>query len=137
MKEYSKSYKSFVVLLIVYTLALLSLALIKTDDVQLLTLLIDNITSIWVAMLAYVVYKTEKIYWYNSITFEQAKNASSESRKKYAFAHFKKFGIFAFVYLAFSVIAYYTIIPVAFEIFVFVIGLIAVAVSTIKIKLEE
>ena len=94
MEEYKKSYKGFVAMLLVFVVLLFAIGLLPTEDVKVITLLIFNIAAIWMALLTWVIYKTEKIYWYTGLTYEDAVKVSSESRKEYALRHFKRFAVF-------------------------------------------
>ena len=138
MDEYPKSYKGLIVWLVVF---MASIFLIPAIPVELSTeayaLIIDNLMTVFIAILTYMIYRNEKIYWYNGIEYETAKKASSGQRKKYAWRHFKRFAVFAAANLIYSLVAYITPIPYGFSIFVSTVGLCAVAFSTINIKIEK
>jgi hypothetical protein len=92
---YKKSYKGFVVGLIVFLVLLLSISFIPAEDEHLPMRLIMLLTSWYMAALSFHVWRTEQIYWYNGTTFEDAEAAGSERRKEFAWRHFRIFGMFA------------------------------------------
>lgn len=138
MDEYPKSYKGLVVWLVVF---IASMFLIPAIPVKLnaeeYALIFNNLMTVFSAILTYMIYRNEKVYWYNGIEYETAKKASSEQRRNYAWRHFKRFAGFAAANLIYSLVAYITPIPYGFSIFVSTVGLCAVAFSTIKIKFEK
>ena len=97
---YKKSYKGFVIGLIVYVGLLLSLALIPGMNDQLAMRLIMLLTIWYMAALSFQVWVTEQIYWYNGTTFEAAEAAGTERRKEFAWRHFRIFGRFALLHTA-------------------------------------
>ena len=136
MEEYKKSYKGFVAMLLVLVVLMFVTGLLPTEDVKVITLLIFNIAVVWMAFLTWVIYKTEKIYWYTGLTYEDAVKVSSDSRKEYALRHFKRFAVFAVIYLVYSVISYIMQLPLAIDIGLGTLGIVTVAISTMNIKLR-
>ena len=92
---YKKSYKGFVVGLIVFLALLMSLAFIPGVNEQLAMRLIMLLTVWYMAALSFHVWRTEQVYWYNGTSFEDAEAAGSERRKEFAWRHFRIFGMFA------------------------------------------
>jgi hypothetical protein len=92
---YEKSYKGFVVGLLVYFVLLMSLAFIPGVNEQLAMRLIMLLTVWYMAALSFHVWRTEQVYWYNGTSFEDAEAAGSERRKEFAWRHFRIFGMFA------------------------------------------
>ncbi|MGN0514899.1 MAG: hypothetical protein ACI4GD_11525 [Lachnospiraceae bacterium] len=133
--EYKKSYKGFVIWMVLFIICMFACAFVPTEDGNLITLLIDNIMTIGMALLTWLIYKNEKIYWYTGLSYEDAKKAGSEQRKEYAMKHFKRFGIFAGIYLVYSIIALLFDIPIGVSITIVLIGLVGAALSTMNIKL--
>ncbi|MGN0635876.1 MAG: hypothetical protein ACI4I5_06605 [Acutalibacteraceae bacterium] len=136
MKSYEKSYKGFVIWLFVFIILVFCIPLLPTQNGNLLTLAVMNLMSLSMAVLTWIIWKNEKIYWYNGIEFEKAKQATSVQRKRYALRHAKRFTFFALAGIVYSVAAYHWSFPIGFTITVMGIGIVAVALSTIKIKLE-
>lgn len=135
MKEYKKSYKGFWLWMLGFCLAYVPCVFLPKTDIQILIAILDNIMTIGCFVLTFIIYKTEYVYWYSGTGFEEAKNAGSQRRKKFALEHMKRFGYFALFFLVYSVASILIGIPYGFDITVVTIGIIAVAISTINIKL--
>ena len=90
-----KSYTGFVLGLLVYVAALMSLALIPEVDEHSVMRLIMLMTVWYMAWLSFHIWRTEQIYWYNGTTYEDAVNAGSDRRKAFAWQHFRLFVFFA------------------------------------------
>lgn len=135
--EYKKSYKGFVAFIFALTAIMIflpSLPIIHSAESSMLAIM--NICTIGMAMLMYIIYKTEYVYWFNGTEYEEALKAGSERRKKFAWEHFKRFGLFALVYGAFSCgVCLLNLSSYWINLAVGTIGLICVAISTIRIKL--
>lgn len=133
--ELKKSYKGFIYWLIGFVVATFGCAFFPMSDGSLATRVVLNVTALAVAILAFIIYKTEFVYWYNGVSYEAAVKAGSQRRKTYGWEHFKRFGIFAGGYLIFSVVAHGCGWSLWWDILIATVGLVAVAVSTIWIKL--
>lgn len=90
-----KSYTGFMLWLMIFVAATLGISLLPTEDWQLLMRLIILLMGWGIAALAFIIWRTEQVYWYNGITYEEAEAAGSERRKDYAWRHLKVFGIYA------------------------------------------
>lgn len=135
MSEYKKSYKLFILWIIAMIITSFLPAFLYEMKLQIMLAIVDNILTIDIFLLTLIIYLTESIYWYNGTTFEQARDAGSERRKAFAAAHMKRFGIFALAFLIYSIISIFIGLPSALDVVICVIGIVAVALSTIKIKL--
>lgn len=133
--ELKKSYKGFIIWMLGFCAACFSISFFPVKDTGILLRIIDNICTIGITVLAFIIYKTEYVYWYNGTTYEEAVKAGSERRKAFAWQHLKRFGSFALVFLIFSIVSQVTGISYWIDIIVAVIGLVAAAISTINIKL--
>lgn len=133
--EYKKSYLGFWLWLLAMCALSFMCAFLPEMDEQIMIAIIDNIMTSSCFVLTVIVYLTENIYWYNGTSYEDALNAGKERRKKFALAHMKRFGIFAGVFLLYSVISILLGIPYGVDIVVVVAGLVITAISTVKIKL--
>ncbi|MEG2914828.1 MAG: hypothetical protein RR839_00100 [Oscillospiraceae bacterium] len=140
-KEYEKcSYKLF----IVWFVAFISMSFLVPFLIgmcfpnigeNIMIKLILAFTLIGLSSLFYLIYKTEKVYWINGITYDMAKKSTSEKRKIYAFKHFEAFlnaTIYAIIYLVIS-----TLLRLSPIVDGTVVGImiIVTAVKTIKTKL--
>ena len=129
-----KSYKGFVIWLLVYTAGCILPVFLPLNG-ETVTKLILLYTAAMMALLAYIVYKTDSIYWYNGVAFEEAEAAGYERRSEYAYKHLVVFGWFAAIYTAYTAISLYLNINIFIDSMILTISLIVAAVFTMKIKL--
>ena len=137
METYEKSYKGLIFFIIGYMIAMFLPIFLPFEDGILLTRIVLNIATIGIVLLCWMMYRNEKIYWINGITFEQAKRATSDQRKEYALWFLRKFGNAALIFLIFSAAAQYLHLSIMLDILVVTVLLIVVAVKSIKVKLEN
>lgn len=90
-----KSYKGFAAWLIAFIAALLALGLMPTPDIALLMRLILLLMAWGIAALAFIIWRTEQVYWCNGTSYEEAEAAGSERRKEFAWKHLRLFGGYA------------------------------------------
>lgn len=136
MKDYKKSYRGFVILMVAFVVALFALPFIPNADAKVISIIIFNIMNLWMALVTFVIYKTEKIYWFTGISYEEALNTPSEDRILYAKRHLQRFGMYAGVFVIYSVISVICNIPIVVDIVLETIGIVGVAISTINIKVN-
>ena len=139
MKEYKKSYLGFFVILLIYLVAVFLPALIPAlhDRPGAATACMCFSTAIFVFALVFYIYKSGKIYLFSGITYEDALKISPEKRRNYAYLHVKKFLPGTVILIAYSVLAYITKLPDAVSVVFMVVVLVATALSTIRIKLDN
>ena len=135
MKEYKKSYFGFWVWLLLFCVLTFGVCLIPKIKIQIIIAFVDNIMTIGCFVLSFIIYKTEYIYWYNGTSFEEAKEAGSDRRKRFALAHMKRFGYFALGFFIYSVVSIFVGIPYGIDIAIVSVGIVLTAISTINIKL--
>lgn len=133
--EYKKSYKLLWLWLVLFMLLMAAAALLPIEDTSKAILVTLNACNGGVALLSFIIYKTRFIYWYNGIEFEEAKAAGEERRIAYGYAHWRLFGGFAALYFVYSLCALIIPFGIALHIILDVVGLIATAFATMKIKL--
>lgn len=133
--EYKNSYKGFILWLISFLVLFFIIPFLPISNIALITRIALNFMTLYIALLSYIIYKTEYIYWYNGISYKQALEAGSKRRKLYAYQHFYLFGRFAVFFLAFSIQCHITSKHYGFDIALATIGLVITALSTMKIKL--
>ena len=97
---------------------------------------IMQVCSLGICVLIYMIYVNEKVYWINGVTYEEALAATSEQRKAFVMAHLKRFGWFAVPFFLFSCLSWALEWSEWIDFAVGCLGMIAVAVSTINIKLD-
>ena len=90
-----KSYKGFIISLLVFLALMVGIILIPAEDESLFMRLVMLLVAWYMAWLSFHVWRTEQVYWYNGTTFEEAEAAGSERRKEFAWRHFRIFGLFA------------------------------------------
>ena len=133
--ELKKSYKGFLLWMLVFVVTMFVCAFLPIESGAILTRIVMNVCVLNLVLLAFIIYKTEYVYWYNGTEYKQAVEAGSERRKEFAKKHLKRFGMFALLYLVYSVVAQLVQIPYGVDIAVATIGMVVVAISTIKFKL--
>lgn len=132
---HKKSYKGFVVGLLVYLALLLGIAFIPAADEQLPMRLVILLTAWYMAALSLQVWKTEQIYWYNGTTFEDAEAAGSQRRKAFAWRHFLIFGRYALIQTAVALVMVLLGWSAWIDFSVGTVGLCIAAFMTMPIKL--
>lgn len=85
--------------------------------------------------LFYLIYRTESIYWINGTSYEAAKSASAEARRRFALAHLRIFLRAAVLYGLYCLIGFLLHLPTGLDIGAFLVLVIAAAVKTIPIRL--
>ena len=135
MEVYKKSYTGFVLWLIVFCVISVGACFLPNLSTQLTLAIVDNACTIGIFILTFLIYQTGYVYWYNSTSYEDARAAGSERRKAFALAHMKRFGYFALAFLVYSVVSLMVGIPYGFDIVIACVGILAVALSTINLKL--
>lgn len=135
MEVYKKSYTGFVLWLIVFCVISVGACFLPNLSTQLTLAIVDNACTIGIFILTFLIYQTGYVYWYNSTSYEDAKAAGSERRKAFALAHMKRFGSFALAFLVYSVASLMVGLPYGFDIAIACVGILAVALSTINLKL--
>ena len=133
--QLKKSYKGFILWIVFFNLITFGTVFLPIEDGEIMTRIVLNICTVSIAVLTFMIYKTEFVYWYNGTTYEEAVQAGSERRKLFAFKHLKKFAIFASIYLIASIILNLLELSIWIDIILITIGSIITAVSTIGIKL--
>ena len=133
--ELKKSYKGFLLWMLIFVVTMLGCALLPIEESAVLTRIVMNVCVLNIVLLAFIIYKTEYVYWYNGTEYKQAVEAGSERRKAFAKKHLKRFGVFAVLYLAYSVVAQLSQVPYGVDIAIASVGMVVVAISTIKFKL--
>ncbi|MBR2495784.1 MAG: hypothetical protein IKB66_00885 [Clostridia bacterium] len=93
-----------------------------------------NLLTFGISLLMYIIYKDDRIYWLNTIDYDEAKKMTRKQRDKYTFTLFKRFFTFALIMLPITVL-FGIFSPLPWGDFVVgIIGLIAVAFSSLLIE---
>ncbi len=133
--ELKKSYKGFIAWMVLFIIASIGVCFLPIEDTEMMTRIVLNICTFAIVLLAFIIYKTEYVYWYNGTTYETAVQAGSERRKLFAMRHLQRFGICALVFLVCSIIFQVLQLSIWTDTILVTVGLVATAVSTITIKL--
>ena len=130
-----KSYKGLWLWMILFLAGMFGLAFLPLEDEGLITRLLMNFMTLSLALIAWVIAKADRIYWYTGMSFEEAEKAGPERRKRYAVRHFRRFGWLALGYLVFSMAAQYLNWGIGWDIALATLGVVAAALSTLSIRL--
>lgn len=133
--ELRKSYRGFVIWMLLFVAGLVGMMLLPVENGGLLVRGIIVYTGVALALLAFIVWRTERVYWYNGTEYEQAVEAGSERRKRFAWRHFRIFGGFALGLLIFTAFMQLMGWPWWIDMTVGTLGLCAAAFCTVPIKL--
>lgn len=134
--EYKESYKGLVIFFIGFILVLSGMAYLSAlFFYQHIVRVSISVVSIAMTLLSMIVCKTQNIYWYNGIEYEDALEAGEKRRKRYAHAHHRMFGMFSVLQVAFSLVMGICAITQWVDFAVSAVGLCMVAIGTLKIKL--
>ena len=133
--ELKKSYKGLVWWIIGFTAVLFLFCFVRIEDEGLIMRLICAEMNCGVALLAYMIYRNEAVYWYNGTTYEEAVAAGSERRKEFAKKHLDRFAVCAAATLLYSSAAQALGWPFWIDLVLATVALIAAAISTVNIKL--
>ena len=129
---YKKSYTGFILWMVGFVAALLAICFIPVEDEQVLILLL----MAWsVTGMAFIIWKTESVYWYNGTTFEEAEAAGSERRRAFAWKHLKIFGVYALAASVLSALMQLLGWSAWIDFTLATLGLVVAACMTIPLKL--
>lgn len=79
--ELKKSYKGFLIWLLIFIATMFGSAFLLISSATILTRVVMNVCVFNIVLLAFIIYKTEYVYWYNGTEYKQAVEAGSERRK--------------------------------------------------------
>ena len=132
---YKKSYTGFILWMVGFVAALLAICFIPVEDEQVLMRLIMLLMAWSVTGMAFIIWKTESVYWYNGTTFEEAEAAGSERRKAFAWKHLKIFGVYALAASVLSALMQLLGWSAWIDFTLATLGLVVAACMTMPIKL--
>ncbi len=140
-KKYrAKSYKLLIMWIIGVLVLMISASIIAEKyfsefSTSVIAKIFLLLTLIVLLILFYIIYKTENIYWINGTSYEAAKSATSERRKKFAIIHLRIFFKATAIYSVYCIIGILVNTSVIIDTIIFLILTITAAVRTIPIKL--
>lgn len=138
-KEFKKTYKPFIAWLIGFPIFLILIT--KGLDnlplkISVLVTLILTVVSLYLLML--MIYKGEYVYWINGgPSFEEAKEAGSEKRKKYAKLHLDIFSKITLVSVIYGAISFLLKFSMWLDIVVITMIVVIATFTTITIAFEK
>lgn len=132
---YKKSYTGFILWMVGFVAALLAICFLPVEDEQVLMRLILLLMAWSVTGMAFIIWKTESVYWYNGTTFEEAEAAGSERRKAFAQKHLKIFGVYALAASALAALMQLLGWSAWIDFTLATLGLVVAACMTMPIKL--
>lgn len=130
----NKSYKGFIIWMIAFAAGMVGLSLLPIEDEHLTARICHVACAAGIEVLAFMIYKTEKIFWYNGVSYQEAVEAGSDRRRAYALKYVKRFGILTVGILVFSFLAQLLRLNVGIDSAVMVIGIVICALSTVRLK---
>lgn len=137
--KYKKTYKPLLLWLIgfpIITIILVENFFNVSKKVSVLSTLIIVVISIYVLML--IVYKGEYVYWINGgPNYEEAKEAGSEKRKKYAKAHLDIFFKMMLISFLYGIISLLLVFSIWIDTLLILLLIIIAAFLTIPIKFNK
>ena len=89
-----KSYKGYIVWMILFCVGMELMMIVDLKNLKLFSLILGNYMLMMITLLTGMIYKNECIYWYSQMSYQEAIEATSMSRKKYAYKHFIRFIVF-------------------------------------------
>lgn len=131
----NKSYRGFVIWMIGFMAGIIGLPFLPIEAPHLTARICDFACVAGIEVLMLMIYKTEKIFWINGVSYEEALEAGSDRRRAYALKYVKRFGILTVGVFLFSLLAQLLGLPVVVDVLVLVAGIVVCAFSTIKLKL--
>ena len=130
-----KSYTGFIIFMVVFVAVIIAMCTIPFENENLRIRLLFNFTSILLAVLMFYIYKTDKVYLINTVSYEEIEKAGYERRQWFAWKIFKRFALFAIVCFVVSILLHLFGGPFWIDIIVFTVGLIAVAINVTTIRI--
>ena len=129
-----KSYKGLIIWLIGYLLGFVPMMAIA--DGKIAVKLVMWYTSAMITLLMLIIRNTDSVYWINGVDFKTAEKAGYEKRMEFAQAHLDKFSKHTVFFTIYAVIGYFLGFDALLDTVVFTVSLVAVAFSTINIRLK-
>ena len=134
--EYNKTYKAFVLFFLI-------MCVLMIGGAVLFGIYLPPHSSryiIWcisacMAALTFIIHKTGYVYWYNNISYEEAKKAGEDRRRAFSLSHLKLFGIFFVCQTVFSVAMALLNVSQWVDFSVGCVSLCIIAIYTVKFKL--
>lgn len=100
-----KTYKTFIIILIamIITIPIAGISL-KNQSISKVIKMIFSMAFIYITLIAFIIYKKERVYWISTYTYDAACKMRPEDRRKIGFNFFKMFGTATIVFILYSII---------------------------------
>ena len=118
-----------------FCVGMVLMMIVDLKNLKLFSLILGNYMLMMITLLTGMIYKNECIYWYSGVSYQEAIEATSMSRKKYAYKHFIRFFITCLLYLFYSIIAYFLSFSFGMNMTICCLLIMVCALSTTSIKL--
>lgn len=135
-----KSYKPLFVWFLTLLLGLTAVASISSSlelDPKIASLLITNTVSILLVGLMLIIYRTQRIYYINYVTYKEAEALTEEKRKRFAYQHLMAFMSSMILFAFYTVISILIKIPMMLDVTVFAVLLIVTAIRTVPFNIKD
>lgn len=93
--------------------------------------------NIFFISLFLMIYKTERVYYINYITYKEAQEATKEERRTFAYKHLRVFCIATIVFVIYSIISLIFQYPTGVDVGVFIVIIVISAIRTVPFRLKE
>lgn len=130
-----KSYKGFALWMIGFVAVVLAVSLLPIEDNELLVRIVNNLCTAGIEVLMLLIYKTEKVFWINGVSYEEAVEAGSDRRRAYAWRYVKIFGILTAAFFLYSLIAQILHLPWGIDVALVIVALTVCALYTMRFHL--
>lgn len=138
--DFKKSYKLLVIYMLSFFVILIIFSFIigffgESIGEKTVSMFFLHLNSLFIWGISFMIYKTERVYYYNYISYEKANKAGSEARKKYAYIHMRIFTFTFLIFIIYTGVSYIFNINILLDTLVWTILVITAAISTIMVKL--
>ena len=130
-----KSYKGFIVWLVLFIIGMFMIPFLSLKDNKLVTLIILNYMILMIDILMILMHYSHSIYWLNGIEFEKVCKMSIEKIEQVSKKYIELFTLAVFISLLYSIISYYLKLNYGIDIFVISLILVSASFYTITIHL--
>jgi L-asparagine transporter-like permease len=145
LEENNKLKKSYDLLLICFLSLFILAGLFSLLPSRLnINLSSKGFTIIWLYFLnlffvsvLFMIYRTERVYYINYISYKEALDATKEERKAFAYKHLRIFCIASIAFILYTIISIQYQFSNGMDIAVFVFIIVIAALITIPIRLKE
>ena len=133
--EYKKSYLGFFLWMAAFLAATGACCFLPVSGSKDFILAIGLITMIGLFLLTLQIFLNERVYWYSGISYDEAKQAGSQRRRKYALDHLNRFGIGTGLFVIYCLLSWMAGFPYWIDLLAEIAAIVMTALSTIPIKL--